>query len=174
MLKFSQNMLFEYSWFHPSSIFLKYISTVHLSFENENASAQLGSKAFSLGLTMLKIFQIKLITKGGVLYLSFFYPRTLPKKFLQCFALEQWESKAKHCINVLGRVLGKKTRYKIGPYLSSVKQNRHLPSLHQCGKPRTDHRCTSLCTATNTKLATFLFWTATATKTNYWLIPSDQ
>ena len=31
------------------------------------------------------------------------------------FSLEQWEYKAKHCGNVLGRVLGQKTRYKIGP-----------------------------------------------------------
>ena len=52
--------------------------------------------------------------KGGVLYLVF-RPRTRPKTFLQCFSLEQRESKAKHCRNVLGRVLGRKTRYKIGP-----------------------------------------------------------
>ena len=38
----------------------------------------------------------------------FFCPRTRPKTFLQCFALEQRESKAKHCRNVLGRVLGQK------------------------------------------------------------------
>ena len=37
--------------------------------------------------------------------IQFFRPRTRPKTFLQCFALEQRESKAKHCRNVLGRVL---------------------------------------------------------------------
>ena len=36
-------------------------------------------------------------------FILFFCPRTRPKTFLQCFALEQWESKAKHCRNVLGR-----------------------------------------------------------------------
>ena len=35
--------------------------------------------------------------------IQFFRPKTRPKTFLQCFALEQWESKAKHCRNVLGR-----------------------------------------------------------------------
>ena len=35
----------------------------------------------------------------------FFRPRTRPKTFLQCFALEQRKCKAKHCRNVLGRVL---------------------------------------------------------------------
>jgi hypothetical protein len=40
-----------------------------------------------------------------VLYLVF-CPRTRPETFLQCFALEQRESKAKHCRNVLGRILG--------------------------------------------------------------------
>ena len=33
----------------------------------------------------------------------FFRPRTRPKTSLQCFALEQRESKAKHCRDVLGR-----------------------------------------------------------------------
>ena len=47
--------------------------------------------------------------------IQFFRPRTRPRTFLQCFALEQRESKAQHCRNVLGRVLGRKTRYKIGP-----------------------------------------------------------
>ena len=46
-------------------------------------------------------------SQGGVLYLVF-CPRTRPKTFLQCFALEQRESKEKHCRNVLGRVLGRK------------------------------------------------------------------
>ena len=45
--------------------------------------------------------------QGGVLYLVF-CPRTRSKTFLQCFALEQRESKAKHCRNVLGCVLGRK------------------------------------------------------------------
>ena len=43
--------------------------------------------------------------EGGALYLIF-CPRTCPKTFLQCFTLEQQESKAKHCRNVLGHVLG--------------------------------------------------------------------
>ena len=33
-----------------------------------------------------------------------------PKTFLQCFALEQREYKAKHCRNVLERVLGRKNK----------------------------------------------------------------
>ena len=33
----------------------------------------------------------------------FFRPRTRPKTSLQCLALEQRESKSKHCIDVLGR-----------------------------------------------------------------------
>ena len=37
----------------------------------------------------------------------FFRPRTHPKTFLQCFALAQRESKAKHCRNVLGHVVGR-------------------------------------------------------------------
>ena len=41
------------------------------------------------------------------LYLVFFCPRTGPKTFLQCFALEQRESKAKQ---------DEKTRYRIGPF----------------------------------------------------------
>ena len=46
---------------------------------------------------------------------QFFRPRTRPKTFLQCFALNSRCSKAKHCTNVLGRVLGQKTRYKTPP-----------------------------------------------------------
>ena len=38
----------------------------------------------------------------------FFCPRTHPKTFLECFALEQREYKEKHCRNVLGHVLGRK------------------------------------------------------------------
>ena len=38
----------------------------------------------------------------------FFRPRTRPNTSLQRFALQQRESKAKHCRNVLGRVLGRK------------------------------------------------------------------
>ena len=38
----------------------------------------------------------------------FFRPRTRPKTFLQCLASEQRESKAKHCRDVLGSVLGRK------------------------------------------------------------------
>ena len=40
----------------------------------------------------------------------FFRPRTRPKTSLQCFALGQRESKAKHCRDVLGRVLGRKNK----------------------------------------------------------------
>ena len=40
----------------------------------------------------------------------FFRPRTPPKTFLQCFALEQREYIAKHCIDVLGRVLRRKNK----------------------------------------------------------------
>ena len=40
----------------------------------------------------------------------FFRPRTRPKTFLQCFALDQRKCKAKHCRNVLGRVLGRKNK----------------------------------------------------------------
>ena len=43
-------------------------------------------------------------------FILFFCPRTRPKTFLQCFALEQWESKAKHCRNVPGCVLGRKNQ----------------------------------------------------------------
>ena len=55
--------------------------------------------------------------EGGALYLIF-CPRTCPKTFLQCLALEQGESKAKHCRNVLGRVLGRKNKI-------------HAPSLNE-------------------------------------------
>ena len=40
----------------------------------------------------------------------FFRPRTRPKISLQCFALYFLCSKAKHCRNVLGRVLGRKNK----------------------------------------------------------------
>ena len=40
----------------------------------------------------------------------FFLPRTRPKTFLQCFALEQRKYKAKHCRDILGRVLGRKNK----------------------------------------------------------------
>ena len=40
----------------------------------------------------------------------FFRPRTRTKTFLQYFALEQRKYKAKHCRNVLGRVLGQKNK----------------------------------------------------------------
>ena len=57
------------------------------------------------------------LTQEGVLYLVF-------SSFSSCFALEQRESKAKHCRNVLGQ----KTRYKIGP--SNIVQTAHLGWLH--------------------------------------------
>ena len=40
----------------------------------------------------------------------FFCPKTHPRTFLQCFALYFLCSKAKHCRNVLGRVLGRKNK----------------------------------------------------------------
>ena len=43
----------------------------------------------------------------------FFRPRTHPKTFLQCFALEQRKYKAKHCRNILGLVLGRKNKIQI-------------------------------------------------------------
>ena len=42
--------------------------------------------------------------------IQFFRPRTHPRTFLQCFALDSHCSKAKHCRNVLGRVLGRKNQ----------------------------------------------------------------
>ena len=36
-------------------------------------------------------------------FFMFFRPRTRPKTFLQCFALEQRKSKAKHYRNAIGR-----------------------------------------------------------------------
>ena len=38
----------------------------------------------------------------------FFCPRTRPRTSLQCFALDSRCSEAKHCRDVLGRVLGRK------------------------------------------------------------------
>ena len=38
----------------------------------------------------------------------FFHPKTRPRTFLECFALDSRCSKAKHCRNVSGRVLGQK------------------------------------------------------------------
>ena len=59
--------------------------------------------------------------EGGALY-PIFRPRTCPKTFLQCFALEQRESKAKHCRNVLGWVLGQKNY--IGPLASVIRSGK--------------------------------------------------
>ena len=39
-------------------------------------------------------------------FVPIFCPRTRPKTFLQCFALELRVSKAKHCKNVLGLTFG--------------------------------------------------------------------
>ena len=50
-------------------------------------------------------------TKGKISCIVF-CPRTHSRTFLQCFALHSHCSEAKHCRNVLGRVLGQKTRYK--------------------------------------------------------------
>ena len=46
-------------------------------------------------------------SEGPILYLGF-RPRTGRRTFLQCFAFYSCCSKAKHCKNVLGRVLGQK------------------------------------------------------------------
>ena len=51
--------------------------------------------------------QTKIFLKEGFC-IQFFRPRTHPRTFLQCFALDSRCSKAKHCRNVLGRVLGQK------------------------------------------------------------------
>ena len=40
----------------------------------------------------------------------FFRPRTRPRTSLQCFALDSRCSKAKHCRDVLGRVLGRNNK----------------------------------------------------------------
>ena len=40
--------------------------------------------------------------------IQFFRPRMRPRTYLQCFALDSHCSKAKHCRNVLGCVLGQK------------------------------------------------------------------
>ena len=52
--------------------------------------------------------EIRYIVYKGLL---FFVLRQRPRTSLQCFALEHSLYKAKHCRDVLGR----KTRYKIGP-----------------------------------------------------------
>jgi hypothetical protein len=44
---------------------------------------------------------------------NYINPLSFRCMYLQC--IEQRETKAKHCRNILGRVLGQKTRYKIGP-----------------------------------------------------------
>ena len=44
---------------------------------------------------------------------SYFLSWTRPKTNLQCFALEQRRYKAKHCRNVLGRILGRKNKIQI-------------------------------------------------------------
>ena len=55
-------------------------------------------------------------SQGGVLYLVF-CPRTRPKTFLQCFALDSRCTKAKLCRDVLGCILGQKTKYKTPPLM---------------------------------------------------------
>ena len=46
---------------------------------------------------------------------------THPGTFLQFFALDSCCSKAKHCRNILGRILGQKTRYKTPPWVIFIK-----------------------------------------------------
>ena len=53
-------------------------------------------------------FWVKTANSDRLLRRGVFRPRTRPKTSLQCFALEQQESNAKHCRNVLGCVLGRK------------------------------------------------------------------
>ena len=60
---------------------------------------------FKMHSNFIKIWNKLLYTKGGVLYLVF-YPRTCPRTSLQCFALGSRCSEAKHCRDVIGRVLG--------------------------------------------------------------------
>jgi hypothetical protein len=64
--------------------------------------------ATTSGRLISKLFLI-LIVQSCILrtdfYLVFFRPRTHPRTFLQCFALDSRCSKAKHCRNVLERVL---------------------------------------------------------------------
>ena len=45
------------------------------------------------------------------------------KTFLQCFTLQQRQCKAKHCRNVLGRVLGQKNKIQKLSLRIRVKQN---------------------------------------------------
>ena len=72
--------------------------------ENLIKECQEKSPSLILLTTYQSLFILALlITKGGVLYLVFRPYRTRAKTFLQCFALEQRESKAKHCKNILGR-----------------------------------------------------------------------
>ena len=51
--------------------------------------------SFSCAKNTVVSYQTKYVCNGGVLYLLFCRSRTRPKTFLQCFALEQRESKAK-------------------------------------------------------------------------------
>ena len=67
-----------------------------------------------------------------------FCPRTCPKTLLQCFALEERKYKAKHCRNVLGRVLWRKNKIQIQSFSlvlqSSDGLTPHTPDCLQGGK----------------------------------------
>ena len=71
-----------------------------------NPSSFLGSIKFNRYRILNRLNEITNLKEGACIL--FFRPRTRPKTFLQCFALEKRKCKAKHCRNVLGRVLGRK------------------------------------------------------------------
>ena len=54
-----------------------------------------------------------------------------PKTSLQCFASEQWKSRAKHCRDFLGRVLGRKNKI------------QNLSFRHNCQHPHFVSSCRS-------------------------------
>ena len=63
---------------------------------------ELENKLLNDIINVIFVHTLKVSLKEGHCILCF-CPRTRPKTFLQCFAVEQRESKAKHCRNVLGR-----------------------------------------------------------------------
>ena len=69
-------------------------------------------------------------------------PRTPPRTFLQCFALDSHCTKAKHFRNVLGRVLGQKTRYKTPPLkLRNYTRKSIYLNLFDCTFPKLKQSC---------------------------------
>ena len=51
----------------------------------------------------------------------FFRPKTRPRTSLQCFALDSRYSKAKHCRDVLGGVLGQKNKVQNPSLIPSIR-----------------------------------------------------